>query len=104
MTAGREPAFLNLLDSAEPLLSLKSATLLQALDKGIISKAVLDVFHTEPLPKEDPFWSHPNVRLTPHTSFGGDGVRPRWDTLFLENIQRYVNGEPLEREVNPADL
>jgi len=83
---------------------IDDSALLQALDKGIISTAVLDVFHTEPLPKEDPFWSHPNVRLTPHTSFGGDGVRPRWDTLFLENIQRYVNGEPLEREVNPADL
>lgn len=83
---------------------IEDSALLQALDKGIISTAVLDVFHTEPLPKEDPFWSHPNVRLTPHTSFGGDGVRPRWDTLFLENIQRYANGESLEREVNPADL
>jgi len=83
---------------------IEDSALLQALDKGIISTAVLDVFHTKPLPKEDPFWSHPNVRLTPHTSFGGDGVRPRWDTLFLENIQRYANGESLKREVNPADL
>ena len=42
--------------------------------------------------------------LTPHTSFAGDGGRDRWDQLFLDNIVRYVNGEALEREVNPADI
>jgi phosphoglycerate dehydrogenase-like enzyme len=83
---------------------IEDAALIRAMDKGIISTAVLDVFHTEPLPVEDPLWSHPKVRLTPHTSFGGDGVRPRWDALFLDNIQRYARGEPLAREVNPAEL
>lgn len=42
--------------------------LLTLLDSGHISGAALDVFHTEPLPKNSPFWSHPNVHVTPHMS------------------------------------
>jgi phosphoglycerate dehydrogenase-like enzyme len=83
---------------------IDDAALIQALDDGTVSEAALDVFHTEPLPEADPLWSHPKVRLSPHTSFAGDGGRDRWDQLFLDNIVRYVNGEPLEREVNPADI
>ncbi|MEO0361252.1 MAG: NAD(P)-dependent oxidoreductase, partial [Pseudomonadota bacterium] len=69
-----------------------------------LGAAVLDVFRTEPLPADDPLWSHPKVRVTPHTSFAGDGSRGRWDALFLENIGRYARGEPLIREVDPAEL
>jgi phosphoglycerate dehydrogenase-like enzyme len=78
--------------------------LIQALDDGTISTAILDVFHREPLPSEDPLWSHPKVRMTPHTSFAGDGVQGRWDRLFLDNIQRYVEGRPLAHEVDPKDI
>ena len=78
--------------------------LIAALDAGQISTAILDVFQTEPLPEGDPLWSHPQVRLTPHTSFAGDGVQGRWDRLFLDNIARYVRGEPLDRLVDPADI
>lgn len=78
--------------------------LLAALDGGRLAHAVLDVFPTEPLPAGDPLWTHPRVRVTPHTSFAGDGVRGRWDALFLENIARYVRGEPLVREVDPQDI
>lgn len=76
--------------------------LLKALDTGTPSVAILDVFHTEPLPAEDPLWAHPKVRLTPHTSFAGDGSQGRWDRLFLDNIARYAAGEPLGQEVDPA--
>lgn len=78
--------------------------LIAALDAGRLETAILDVFHTEPLPAGDPLWAHPKVRMTPHTSFAGDGVQARWDDLFLDNIARYVNGEPLERVVDPAEL
>ena len=80
------------------------AALIAALDSGRIERAILDVFHTEPLPTDDPYWSHPKVNLTPHTSFAGDGVQGRWDQLFLDNIARYVRGEPLGRVVDPADI
>ncbi len=40
--------------------------ILDALASGQLSGATLDVFHTEPLPKDHPFWSHPQIVLTPH--------------------------------------
>jgi glyoxylate/hydroxypyruvate reductase A len=42
--------------------------LLALLDSGHLAGATLDVFRTEPLPPEHPFWEHPNITLTPHTS------------------------------------
>ena len=80
------------------------AALIDALDAGRIGTAILDVFHTEPLPTDDPLWAHPNIRMTPHTSFAGDGVQDRWDKLFLENLLRYVNGEELFNVFKTADL
>jgi len=83
---------------------IDDAAMIAALDDGRLETAVLDVFHTEPLPTDDALWSHPKVRLTPHTSFGGDGVQDRWDELFLDNIQRFAKGEPLGQEVDPKDI
>jgi glyoxylate/hydroxypyruvate reductase A len=40
--------------------------LLQALDQGQLSGAVLDSFRIEPLPSDHPFWHHPKVRVSPH--------------------------------------
>ncbi len=42
--------------------------LLALLDSGNLSGALLDVFRTEPLPADHPFWRHPKVTVTPHTS------------------------------------
>jgi len=42
--------------------------LLALLDSGHLAGATLDVFRTEPLPAEHPFWKHPKVTVTPHTS------------------------------------
>jgi phosphoglycerate dehydrogenase-like enzyme len=83
---------------------IDDTAMLAALDGERLATAVLDVFHTEPLPKDDPLWSHPKVRLTPHTSFAGNGGRGRWDQLFLDNLNRFVNGEALEGEVDPKDI
>lgn len=83
---------------------IDDTALTQALDAGQLETAILDVFHTEPLPEGDPLWTHPKIRLTPHTSFAGDGVQARWDALFLDNVQRFARGEPLGQEVAPADI
>ncbi len=83
---------------------IDDVAMLAALDDGRLAHAVLDVFHTEPLPEDDPLWSHPKVRLTPHTSFAGSGGRARWDELFLDNIARFAKGEPILHEVDPKDI
>ena len=44
------------------------ADLLAALDSGHLWRAVLDVFHTEPLPADHPFWRHPQVTALPHVA------------------------------------
>ncbi|MCB8748642.1 glyoxylate/hydroxypyruvate reductase A [Rhodoferax sp. U2-2l] len=42
--------------------------LLALLDSGHLAGALLDVFRTEPLPADHPFWRHPKITITPHTS------------------------------------
>ena len=83
---------------------IDDTALIASLDSGGLDTAVLDVFHTEPLPSDDQLWRHPKIRVTGHTSFFGDGGRARWDQLFLDNIARFVAGDALEAEVNPSDI
>ena len=47
---------------------LVDADLIEALDTGHLSRAILDVTEPEPLPREHPFWTHPRVFLTPHVA------------------------------------
>jgi glyoxylate/hydroxypyruvate reductase A len=44
------------------------ADLLAALEAGHLRHAVLDVFHTEPLPADHPYWQHPRVTVLPHAA------------------------------------
>ena len=66
--------------------------LLAALDSGQIGQATLDVFRTEPLPPEHPYWPHPNVTVTPHIA---SETRPETAAqVICENIRRGEAGEP----------
>ena len=47
---------------------LVDADLIALIDSGHLAGAQLDVFRTEPLPKDHPFWAHPRIAITPHTS------------------------------------
>ena len=78
--------------------------LLRALDDGRLAAAVLDVTATEPLPADDPLWAHPKVAITPHSSALGDGRHHRAAEVFVENLRRYLAGDPLLHEVTAADL
>ncbi|WP_309643031.1 D-2-hydroxyacid dehydrogenase [Phenylobacterium sp.] len=75
-----------------------------ALDADKPAHAVLDVFKTEPLPADSWIWDHPKIRVTPHASNRGALTGSRGEALFLENLGRYVRGEPLLNPVNPADI
>ncbi len=77
---------------------IDDTALLMALDKGQIAHATLDVFRTEPLPPDHPFWAHPNVTVTPHIASA-----TRIDTaceFVAENIARVLAGKPLQAEVD----
>ncbi|MGR3714020.1 MAG: 2-hydroxyacid dehydrogenase [Shimia sp.] len=71
---------------------IDDAALLAALDTGHIAHATLDVFRNEPLPKENPFWAHPSVTVTPHIA---SETRARTASqVIAENIQRGETGAP----------
>jgi phosphoglycerate dehydrogenase-like enzyme len=98
------PAVLAALPSTAWLINVSrgslvdEAALLDALRAGRLHGAVLDVVSEEPLPPDHPLWDAPNVIITPHVS----GATPRFrDGLVLENVRRYLAGEPLLNPIDP---
>jgi len=79
---------------------VEEAALIRALQSGAIRGAALDVFDTEPLPPDHPFWRMRNVFLSPHTADRVEGfLIPAFD-CFLENLNRFVTGASLMNIVN----
>lgn len=72
--------------------------LIKALDSGKVAGATLDVFDVEPLPEEHPFWRMDNVIVTPHMS--GPTVAEEVTAPFLENMERFLAGRPLLKQVD----
>ncbi|MEV0804628.1 D-2-hydroxyacid dehydrogenase [Kribbella sp. NPDC050281] len=76
--------------------------LLEALRTGQIAGAGLDAHGVEPLPPESPFWSLPNVIVTPHNGATSTGTRRRSQEIVAENLRRFVTGEPLHNIVDKS--
>jgi phosphoglycerate dehydrogenase-like enzyme len=69
--------------------------LVEALRGGVIAGAALDVFEVEPLPAESPLWRMPNVLVSPHRAGDREGWESDIVALFVDNLRRFVAGEPL---------
>jgi phosphoglycerate dehydrogenase-like enzyme len=74
--------------------------LIERLAGGSLAGAALDVFEREPLPEDSPLWTLPNVILSPHDTALVPAEPERIMDLFLDNIRRYLAGEPLRNRVN----
>ncbi|MGD1856036.1 MAG: 2-hydroxyacid dehydrogenase [Leptolyngbyaceae cyanobacterium] len=72
--------------------------LLTLIDNNYLSGACLDVFRQEPLPQNHPFWSHPNITITPHVASLTNpvSVAPQ----IVDNYRRMTAGQPLLNQVD----
>jgi phosphoglycerate dehydrogenase-like enzyme len=73
--------------------------LIDALRSGRLRGAALDVFETEPLPRDSPLWDLDNVILSPHTAAQSIHENERIVELFAENLRRYLAGEELRSRI-----
>ncbi|KEY68798.1 hypothetical protein S7711_00666 [Stachybotrys chartarum IBT 7711] len=74
---------------------IDTASLVEALEKGLIGGAALDVQDPEPLPAGHPLWTAPNVFISPHMSWSSTSITPRLAELLYQNLERLDRGEPL---------
>jgi glyoxylate/hydroxypyruvate reductase A len=72
---------------------LVDADLIALLDSGHLAGAALDVFRTEPLPPQHPFWQHPKIVVTPHTS--ARTLRDESIAQIADKIRALQRGEPI---------
>jgi glyoxylate/hydroxypyruvate reductase A len=77
---------------------LVTRDLLDALDRGQIHSAVIDVTDPEPLPADHPLWTQPRVRITPHIASATSAVTAV--DAVLENLCRHRAGEPMIGQID----
>jgi len=105
-----DAAFFNAMKPGAILINIARGEIVDedALRDGLARQqpahAVLDVFHTEPLPSDSWFWDHPQVRVTAHCSNAGDGPPARAAVRFIDNLRRYLAGTPLYNEAARAEV
>ncbi len=74
--------------------------LIALLDAGHLAGATLDVFRVEPLPSTDPFWRHPKITVTPHTS--ARTLRDESIAQIAGKIALLQDGKPVTGIVDPS--
>ena len=75
--------------------------LVEALERGVIGSAGLDVTEPEPLPASHPLWSLPNCIITPHTGNTPEMGVPLLSARIRENVRRFAEGGELIGLVDP---
>jgi len=76
--------------------------LIALLDSGHLAGATLDVFRTEPLPADHPFWAHPKITITPHTS--ARTLRDESIAQIAGKIDALHKGAPIASLAGVVDL
>jgi len=77
---------------------IQERVLLRALKERWIAGAILDVFETEPLAPDHPFWGLENVVITPHIA--GPSIPEEIAPIFNDNLRRYLSGKKLRHLVD----
>jgi phosphoglycerate dehydrogenase-like enzyme len=80
--------------------TVDEAALVDALERGSLGGAALDVFEEEPLPAGSPLWTLPTVVVSPHICGDFDGWERAVVDVFLDNLGRFVRGETLRNRVD----
>jgi phosphoglycerate dehydrogenase-like enzyme len=79
--------------------------LVAALRAGRIAGAALDVFETEPLPRDHALWTMPGVIITPHVaSHDAPFVAERRTSVIVENCKRFAGRQPLINVVDKREM
>jgi phosphoglycerate dehydrogenase-like enzyme len=79
---------------------VKLEELCEALGRGLIAGAALDVFEIEPLPADHPLWRMENVILTPHVAAASPRIAERHLEVLLDNVHRFAHGRLLQNVVD----
>ncbi|ARK24216.1 D-2-hydroxyacid dehydrogenase [Sporosarcina sp. P37] len=82
--------------------AVKEQYILDALKQNEIRHAVLDVFETEPLPENSPFWELPNCTVSPHMSSLSDQYVKRSLNIMDTNLNKWLSGD--KNLINQVDL
>jgi phosphoglycerate dehydrogenase-like enzyme len=83
---------------------IDEAALIDALNTGRVGFAALDVFATEPLPRDSPLWSLPNVLISPHTAALSKHEDRRIAEVFCDNATRLLEGRSLRNVIDTEEF
>ncbi|KAL3953976.1 hypothetical protein ACCO45_011932 [Purpureocillium lilacinum] len=76
--------------------SVDEDALANALEKGDLGGAALDVFETEPLPESSRLWKTPNLVVSPHAAGGWPQGA---EALIADNLRRFIAGQDLQNSI-----
>jgi phosphoglycerate dehydrogenase-like enzyme len=77
--------------------------LLDALDRGVVSRATLDVTDPDPLPAGHPLYEHPAAKVSAHISWSSPNALERMTDMFIDNLRRHLAGEALDGVADPEE-
>lgn len=83
---------------------LDEKAFIDAMERGHLAAAALDVFENEPLPPESSLWDLPNLLISAHSSVSTDRYAHDVFELFVDNLARYVAGQELRNQLDMQAL